>query len=50
MKNVDSDIDGKKYNKNGKLSKSKYDNSYKNKAYWNLPENVRNAIDLAKMK
>ena len=28
----------------------KRDQSYKNKAYWNLPENVRNAIDLAKMK
>jgi len=28
----------------------KHDESYKNKAYWNLPENVRNAIDLAKMK
>ena len=28
----------------------KQNNSYKNKAYWNLPENVRNAIDLAKMK
>ena len=24
------------------------DLSYKNKAYWSLPENVRNAIDLAK--
>jgi len=26
------------------------DLSYKNKAYWQLPENVRNAIDLAKIK
>lgn len=26
------------------------DTSYKNEAYWQLPENVRNAIDLAKMK
>lgn len=26
------------------------DNSYKNAAYWQLPENVRKAIDLAKMK
>lgn len=26
------------------------DTSYKNGAYWQLPENVRNAIDLAKMK
>lgn len=50
MKTVDSDNDGKDNNKNGKQSKSKYDHSYKNKAYWNLPENVRNAIDLAKMK
>ena len=26
------------------------DESYKTKAYWQLPENVRNAIDVAKMK
>ena len=26
------------------------DMSYKNKAYWSLPENVRNAIDIAKQK
>ena len=26
------------------------DDSYKNKSYWNLPENVRNAIDVAKSK
>ena len=26
------------------------DLSYRNKAYWQLPENVRNAIDLAKIK
>ena len=40
-------------NLNGKDKQDKVkkqDESYKNKAYWNLPENVRNAIDLAKMK
>ena len=26
------------------------DMSYKNSAYWSLPENVRNAIDLAKLR
>lgn len=26
------------------------DQSYKTKAYWQLPENVRNAIDVAKKK
>jgi hypothetical protein len=26
------------------------DQSYKNDDYWKLPENVRNAIDVAKMK
>lgn len=26
------------------------DQSYKNEQYWQLPENVRNAIDVAKMK
>lgn len=42
IKTVDSD--GRDSSRNRK------DYSYKNKAYWNLPENVRNAIDLAKMK
>ena len=50
MRTVDSDQDGKDPQKVSKAGGTKQDHSYKNKAYWNLPENVRNAIDLAKMK
>lgn len=45
MKTVDADHGSRERDKI-----DKHDESYKNKAYWNLPENVRNAIDLAKMK
>ena len=31
-------------------SSSGDEDNYKNKAYWSLPENVRNAIDLSKKK
>jgi len=31
-------------------SKKEFDESYKNKAYWSLPENVRKAIDTAKQR
>ena len=44
QEDTDSDIE-KQGTKNSRI-----DTSYKDANYWALPENVRNAIDVAKMK
>lgn len=47
---VDSHDGGDTGDASGRPAKKHLDQSYKNQAYWALPPNVRNAIDLAKMK
>ena len=46
----DGSGEGDNTHRSSEMSERKIDYSYRDAGYWALPENVRSAIDMAKMK